>query len=133
MNSNSYSIPGGQLIHVTGRDRDLPHWYRVPSHPLVSEPRGREIWVRFQDLSQAQSIATYQCTQNMDDPYGPDEDMPSKGELSIYLVELTQSRYSGLLEVDTNVICFSRELGCDDPTKDFLVFLGLDGYVGSCC
>jgi hypothetical protein len=79
LKSNEHDIPGGELIKVPGRDPEFPNWYKVPTHPLVPEPAGREIWVRYQDLSQRQSRATYEWTQGLPDPYGPDEDMPSKG------------------------------------------------------
>jgi hypothetical protein len=80
LKSNQMPIPGGELIEIPGRDPELPNWYRVRTHPLVPELAGRQIWVRFQDLSSAQSLATYEWTQTLPDPYGPDEDMPAKGQ-----------------------------------------------------
>jgi hypothetical protein len=81
LNSNKYAIPGGELIETHGRDVEcLPHWYRVASHPLVPDTDNREIWVRFQDLSSAESQSTYEWSKNVPDPYGPDEDMPAKGK-----------------------------------------------------
>jgi hypothetical protein len=87
LSSNKHPIPGGKLIRATSRDPNLPNWYRVHSHPLVPESDKREIWVRFQDLSQDQSLATYEWTKTVPDPYGPDEDMSSKGRFPFYCIE----------------------------------------------
>jgi hypothetical protein len=90
LKSNERPIPGGELIAIPSRDPELPNWYKVPTHPLVPDSLEQEIWVQFQDLSQAQSEATYQWTQILPDPYGPDKDMPAKGQYLIVNVEPTK-------------------------------------------
>jgi hypothetical protein len=90
LKSNESPIPGGELIKISGRDPELPNWYKVPTHPLVPDSLEREIWVQFQDLSRTQSEATYEWTQTLADPYGPDEDMPAKGQYLIVNVEPTK-------------------------------------------
>ena len=91
LKSNASNIPNSELVErLTGFD-DLPHWYKVPTHPLVPQSDGRTIWVRYQDLSPSQSQDTYQWSQNYPDPYGPDEEMESKGRWQVLVVWKTKS------------------------------------------